>query len=148
MSQRLANQVKDLGHRYIAGWADSANKRRGGTGGAVDSAPIFSQGQADGTDPRVSPEATMRHVSNDLEAAIVARFRYTMNAAGPMFLQLEVAPQMQALYKALEALADEILDTGKFVPVPTPEQAKAAEPAPEPEPAREPLFKPGQPFGS
>lgn len=144
MSVRLKKEVTDAALRYIAGWADSANKRRHGAGGATDPTLIFQQGQADGMSPSVTPSDPVRFVSSDLEAAIVARFRHEITSRGPMFLQLDTGPQLQILYQTAEAIGDEVLDTGSFVPVP----AKKEEPATPAEPPapREPLFATGKPF--
>ncbi len=145
MSTRRANEATDLGHRYIAGWADSANKRSGGTGGATDAHMIFLQGQSDGADPRVGPTDPVKYVApKSLEEAIVMRLRHEVARGGPMFLQLATGQQITTLYRALEKVRDEILDEGTFVPVPSDDVKE--EPAPAPT-GRAPETDPSKPFG-
>jgi hypothetical protein len=139
MARLNRRTVSELGFRYIGGWLDSAQKKKsGGLGGASDPHAIFLQGQQDGSDPQVKPEAPVRMVApGSLEEAIVRRMRCVVRDNAPAFYSLETGPQSQMLYRGLEKLCDEVDDEGGFQPITDLVKVEVVA-APEPEPVEPP----------
>lgn len=122
MSKALKNQVSALGSRYVAGWADTQNRLRGGGSGATDPTLIFLEGQVDGQSNTTVPlgddgAEKYQHIPENqkLERLIVGRFRAAVRLAGPVFGSLGISEKMQELYKVLGQMCDEAED-GSFPP--------------------------------